>query len=167
MSALRKLAGIQCSRCREAGHFCQAQIIVDELALCLRCADDEPCIFVTAAAKADPVVSDPDPCVIPDLTSEDHKAIRELSPACYYRLDTERRDRIVELSKEGYAAAEIAHRLGVPRTTVWNAIKTYRQRQAITPVERQIASETVVIAPLAVFGAEMLEAREDEPKKNI
>ena len=48
MSVMAKLKGIECAPCRRAGHGCQAQMIDGE-PMCLRCADQEPCCFVTAA----------------------------------------------------------------------------------------------------------------------
>jgi hypothetical protein len=161
------LAGIQCTRCREAGHHCQAQIIVDEIALCLRCADDEPCAFAVAAASAKPVTIDPDPCVVPDPTPEDRKAIRAMPLPCFYKLDAKGRAQIVQLTRDGYGVDEIAHRLGLPRNTVKNAVAAYRHRKMTEPIETQVGQEVVSISPLAVFGPEMLEAADDLRKKKV
>jgi hypothetical protein len=48
MSALGNLIGVECAACRHVGHHCQAQIWDGDTPLCMRCADGEPCCFVTA-----------------------------------------------------------------------------------------------------------------------
>jgi hypothetical protein len=184
MPALAKLFQVECARCREAGHRCQAQIVVEEIALCLRCADNEPCIYVTATALA-PVEINTDPCVIPEPTSEDRKAIREMprlpsvhatagSVAGRIKLDPATRDAIIRDGKK-LSAAQLADKYHLPKKVIQNVKydhrrklrEEYRQRaldRILTPVERKIGAETIMIAPAAVFGAEMLEARQDEPR---
>lgn len=186
MPALAKLFQVECVRCREAGHRCQAQIVVDNAALCLRCADDEPCVYVTAAALADPVAESSDPCVIPALTKEDRKAIRELprlpsihatagSDGRRVKLDPAIRDRIIRDGKK-LSAAQLANKYHLPKGVIQNVRYDYRRKlreeyralildRRLTPVETRIGSETVELAPAAIFGAEMLEARRDEPRK--
>jgi hypothetical protein len=69
MSILGKLVGVECSECRRKGHSCQAQLIDDE-PLCLRCANDEPCYFVTAQEMATPQRYEDDRsdrCLVPQL----------------------------------------------------------------------------------------------------
>lgn len=54
MSALASLIGVECAECRRHGHHCQAQMWSDGEAMCLRCADGEPCYAVTAAKLETP-----------------------------------------------------------------------------------------------------------------
>lgn len=49
--AMGHFAGVYCVRCLDARHRCQAQIVVDGNPLCMRCADDMPCVYVTAAGE--------------------------------------------------------------------------------------------------------------------
>jgi hypothetical protein len=48
MAVLAKLVGVGCAECARRGHRCQAQLWSDGRPLCLRCADGEPCIYLTA-----------------------------------------------------------------------------------------------------------------------
>jgi hypothetical protein len=179
MPVTKELRGVECVRCREAGHWCQAQIKADDVALCLRCANDEPCIYVTAARFEQPVKVNDDPCMIPALTREDREAVRALPrlPSIhatigidgYLKIDPETRAALLEDART-LSAAQVARKYGVAKATVRNLKRSNRQEiraRMNTPVEIQIGGEDVRIAPGAVFGAEMLKARESEPKKKI
>jgi transposase-like protein len=80
------------------------------------------------------------------------------------KLDRAAKEEIVRAGKE-ISVAQLARKFGVSKTMIFKVRSEYRQR--IRPVEQQIGGETVLIAPNAMFGAEMLKARQDEPKKNI
>lgn len=171
MPVMKELFGVECARCREAGHRCQAQIRLDGIALCLRCANDEPCIYVTAARDYRPAASS-DPCVIPEMTREDRLAIRTMPrlPSIHAtngidEINRETREEIATDRKR--SAAQLAQKYHIPEETVRNIRRRYKRTQlirgrALAPVPKQIGGENVVIAPMAVLGAEMLAAREDE-----
>jgi hypothetical protein len=172
---MRELRGIECARCRKAGHRCQAQIWVENIPLCLRCADGEPCFFVTASKFAEPVPAEADPCEIPEPTREDRKAIREWPRLPSMRPDP-KNDGHRKIGPELRAAiiadchrlsaAQIARKYYIPKSIVVNIRSNHRARiRTQTPVPTQIGGEDVIIAPAAIFGAEMLKAREEESSK--
>ncbi len=45
----RPASGTPCMECHGRGHFCEAQIVVGDEALCLDCADEVPCAIARAA----------------------------------------------------------------------------------------------------------------------
>jgi hypothetical protein len=62
------------------------------------------------------------------------------------------------------SAGQLAAKYHVSKATVWNIRTEHRKLRdrLTTPVSARIGSEDVVIAPAAIFGAEMLKAREEE-----
>jgi hypothetical protein len=128
MPVMRELFGVACIRCAAAGHRCQAQVRTDEGALCLRCANDEPCIYITAAAS---VAAEPelDPFAIPDITRADRIALAnmprlasvyanaKLDPAVRAALATDRR----------LSAAQLAQKYHVSKATVHNLRAEHRR----------------------------------------
>jgi hypothetical protein len=134
---MKELFGIECAYCREAGHRCQAQIWLDGIALCLRCAEDEPCVYVTAAGPTEPVINEVDPCVIPPLTSEDRKAVRNLPPLPsihatwgigeHLRIGRELRASIIADSVK-LSAAELARKYHVSKAVIQNVKSDHRRK---------------------------------------
>ncbi len=176
MSACASLIGLECAECRRKGHHCQAEIIGDE-ALCMRCADGEPCCAVTALAGEDADVSEVDPFVVPNLPKRSVYAPREVrvsgpllsgnlrgrilrdleshtlaEVANWYRMDASIVERIQLDARKGKTMSH-AERLQLRRE---RERRQARERKARTPVLCLIAGEPVHMAPMAVMGAEPL-----------
>jgi hypothetical protein len=70
MSALGKLIGVGRVGCQRKGHFCQAQMWLENEPVCLRCTNGEPCYRETADALETPERYEDnraDLCVVPEL----------------------------------------------------------------------------------------------------
>jgi hypothetical protein len=168
-----KLIGVECVECRRKGHHCQAQIVVEDEPLCLRCADGEACCYVTGAGFRDGFnfagADEDDPCQ-PILPAQPvyHRAheMRFLPP----NYTTTERDRFrCELR---YASiAEVAKRHGMepemiaqfadpdenPQPKPLSKRAEKKLKAAINrPVRRVIDGEVVRMAPGAVMGPEFL-----------
>jgi hypothetical protein len=167
MPVLRELMGVICERCRDAGHRCQAQIVIDGIALCLRCADDEPCIFIIAAQLSEATPVDYDPCSVPAPSREDLRAVRAMPslPSIHattnvseeLKLGSDARAAI--LADTALTTAELSAKYGVSKTTIQHVLRLNRRKlreQALRAIEMQIGGEDVRMAPMAVMGAEML-----------
>lgn len=136
MPVLAKLRGVECARCREAGHRCQAQIIADGIALCMRCADDEPCAYVIAGG-AGRMPEPADSCAVPRPTHEDRQAIRQMPrlPSIHathgiesrFKITAAIRASILRADRE-LSAAELAQRLGIAKGTVENVRAEHRRK---------------------------------------
>jgi len=173
VSAMGKLIGVECVECRRKGHHCQAQIVVEDEPLCLRCADGEACCYVTGAGFRDGFnfagADEDDPCQ-PILPAQPvyHRAheMRFLPP----NYTTTERDRFrCELR---YASiAEVAKRHGMepemiaqfadpdenPQPKPLSKRAAKKLKAAINrPVRRVIDGEVVRMAPGAVMGPEFL-----------
>jgi hypothetical protein len=174
MRRQRSLVGVECVPCRASGHRCQAQIWIDAVATCLRCANEEPCVYVTARLGAKPEPEPVDPCIVPKVTRADREAIREMTPApsIYdgrYGLDEATRRAILNASRK-ISSAKLAEKYHLSRSTVLNLRARARREEleriigvarecAMTPLEQRIGGEDVKMAPAVVMGAEMIERK--------
>lgn len=194
MSVLGSLIGVNCAECRRRGHYCQAQIWMDgegeDLAggklefktpLCLRCADGEVCVFEAVRAESAPAFQDEvDACLVPDLTEQDWVFVAKLGkPRSVHAhekgykclLDDKTRQALIaDLQTMG--TAEAAEKYRLPAKYVSNFRGNHRQKLALIfksrltePVAREIGGETVLMAPLACMGAEMLKTASVETSK--
>lgn len=135
---LGKLRNVHCARCLTAGHKCQAQIVIDEIPLCLRCADDEPCIYTIVEAKKPPLKVCSDPYTIPLLSAEDRQALREmpklssiyattLEAGRRLQVDESLRATVAQLAND-FTCNEIAYKFRVSVGTIRNVLRTYRKK---------------------------------------
>lgn len=196
MSALGSLIGIGCAACKRKGHYCQAQMWeeCEELEgetllkfrkpLCLRCADGELCIYVTAARIDTPerLLEEVDLCLVPKATVQDLAYVAALgkapSMASEYGHRAERyagwrndvlQDLFTMTVKEAAAkyqvsTGRISHIKSAEQTKRRNAALAQKLRE---PVWRVIGGEVVNIAPLASMGAEMLEISEAPASESV
>jgi hypothetical protein len=190
MAILGKLAGRECAQCRKAGHHCQAQTVIDDVPLCLRCADGEACYFKTAPSRFPRRIDrDLDLCDVPVPTRADrelayrmaipmmrHEALEALPPSSQInrlRLTRDLRAAILaELEAKTLSIGELSLKFRISRKMIYDLqFREMAKRQAqmirekITrPEPRKIGGEVVCIAPAAVMGAEMLEARFKEKR---
>jgi hypothetical protein len=136
MPVMRNLVGFECARCREAGHWCQAQIWIDDVPLCLRCADDEPCIFITAAQIAEAMPVELDPCTVPRPSREDLRAVRSmpLLPSIYATVNVDEHLKVSDsvkaaiLADTGLSSSELVRKYRLCRETIANIVRRQRRR---------------------------------------
>jgi hypothetical protein len=62
------------------------------------------------------------------------------------------------------SAAQLAAKYHISKATIWRIRTDYRKLRdrLTTPVPARIGSEDLIIAPAAIFGTEMLKARDEE-----
>jgi hypothetical protein len=136
MPVLPNLIGRECARCREAGHQCQAQIWIDDVPLCLRCADDEPCIFITAAQLAEAMPVELDPCMVPRPSRDDLRDVRAMPPlpsfyetrngGDYLSLPTSVQAAI--LADTGLDSYDLAKKYRLSRESIVNLLRRHRRK---------------------------------------
>lgn len=136
MPVMRSLMGVECAQCRAAGHRCQAQMWLEGRALCLRCADDEPCIFVTAAqlSEAEPV--DTDPCSVPAPSRDDLRALRSMPalPSIHATTNVDDHLKIDDsvkaaiLADAGLSSAELVAKYHLAKQAIWHILRQHRRR---------------------------------------
>jgi len=129
MSAMKSLIGWNCVRCALKGHKCQAQMWLENEPLCLRCANDEPCCYDTAAelGDADRYREAVDVFTVPLPTAEDRERLAQMGkPQSLYSqigrskksyLTAEEQKQILE-DMRTLTARETADKNKVPITTV-------------------------------------------------
>ena len=187
MSALGKLIGVECAECRRKDlrlatmSFAPVEIagedgaaaLIDE-PMCLRCANGEPCCYVTAERRApiERMAEEVDLFVLPPMSRDERQAVRDEATAFVRDLDARRGEirKLVLKDAETMTAREIAAKYNVSVNSVsgWmgRAART-RAQQALSDAaviveenlrrrRRVIGGEVVHIAPKAVMGAEML-----------
>ena len=133
---MKELRDVECARCRRAGHRCQAQIWIDSIPLCLRCADDGPCIFVTAARFEEPPPIDL--FAIPAPSREDLRAVRSMPRlrSVHATIGIESAEQTVGPNKRAailadifsLTVAQIAEKYHLSKNTVQNIKSKHRRK---------------------------------------
>ncbi len=79
MSLMARLKGVSCVKCRRRGHHCQAQMMDGDTPVCLRCADDELCVFERVKyQRVVRVFGEADLCAVEAISAEDFAYCRAL-----------------------------------------------------------------------------------------
>jgi len=182
MSVLGKLIGVSCWKCRNAGHFCQAQILMDGLPWCMRCADGEACCYETAAQMPTPerMIEDSDPCELPALKVEDRKFFNSGKQFAPVEAGT-KKAALADL--ECMKVCDVAEKYGLSIKVV-NGLKAAVQREqqlrgecatayadslrrATVPVQMNVGGEMVRMAPNASMGSELLGLGTADPSRTL
>jgi hypothetical protein len=167
---MRPPAGVECSWCRgEKNHHCQAQIYDDGVggvALCLPCADGEPCVIERVGGP--PLPDDPEMIGSWGTTVYDgaappapviHRTQEELGIPAVVPADTGRPwmtdEEFAEKKREGFELANAVRRRERQKPEPNFTVRAYRLRTRQMQ-EKVIAGERVRMSPGVTMGPEML-----------
>jgi hypothetical protein len=175
VSAMPRLIGVNCELCRQKGHVCRAQIFGSikvlrsgeewerEAPLCMPCADGEICYWQRAKlGELPPVADEIDLCRIPKVTTADWDLLRKIAsrdgqatidPALRARAHKDCEEMPLDEVSEKY---QVSMRTAQGWKSAQLRARARFQKRAATPVASEHHGETVVMAPMAVMGAELL-----------